>query len=107
MSKIFCFDIDNTICFTRGNDYEDSKPWKKMVEAINELHKAGNTIKIFTARGSHSGKDWKDFTKKQLDSWGLRYDELIFGKPHADVYIDDKSIDDFMFESLFSEGIYD
>ena len=33
-----------------------------------------------------------DITKKQLDSWGAKYNELILGKPSADFYIDDKNI---------------
>ena len=32
------------------------------------------------------------FTKKQLDSWGLKYHKLILGKPSYDVLIDDKSL---------------
>jgi len=107
MSKIFCFDIDNTICKTDGGDYINSKPHDSMIRMINKLYDKGNTIKIFTARGSKSGLDWKDFTEKQLGSWGLKYHELILGKPHADIYIDDKSITDFLFQVLFGEGSYD
>ncbi len=38
-----------------------------------------------------------DLTKQQLDDWGCKYNELIMGKPHADLFIDDKGIncDDF------------
>ena len=32
------------------------------------------------------------FTKKQLKKWGLSYDELIFGKPSYDIFIDDKNL---------------
>ena len=31
-------------------------------------------------------------TYKQLKNWGLKFDELYFGKPSADFYIDDKSL---------------
>ena len=39
----------------------------------------------------------KPLTKMQLDIWGCKYHELIMGKPHADLFIDDKGIncDDF------------
>jgi hypothetical protein len=47
---------------------------------------------FFTARGSVSGIDWGSFTKKQLAKWKVKYDELIFGKPSADCYIDDKGV---------------
>jgi hypothetical protein len=39
-----------------------------------------------------TGIDWREFTEKQLKSWGVKYHELIFGKPVADVFIDDKAI---------------
>ena len=32
----------------------------------------------------------RDLTEKQLEKWGVKYHELLFGKPHADVFIDDK-----------------
>ena len=28
-----------------------------------------------------------------MQRWGLKYHELIFGKPNADYYIDDKMLD--------------
>ena len=33
-------------------------------------------------------------TKKQLKSWGLNYNKLIFGKPSFDLIVDDKAIFD-------------
>ena len=32
------------------------------------------------------------FTSRQLKSWNVMYDELIFGKPSFDLLIDDKSL---------------
>ena len=31
-------------------------------------------------------------TKQQLEKWGVKYDELKFGKPFYDLFIDDKNI---------------
>ena len=46
-----------------------------------------------SARGSVSGIDWYEDTKKQLDGWGINYHELIMNKkPHADLFVDDKAI---------------
>lgn len=89
---IYCFDIDGTICRTEETDYLTSVPYRDTINIINNLYSKGDYIKIYTARGSHSGKDWKDFTKRQLDKWGVKYHELIMGKPHADLYIDDRSM---------------
>lgn len=89
---IYCFDIDGTICDTEGSNYESSVPLVDVIKKINALFDAGHTIKIFTARGATSGKDWRKFTEDHLASWGLRYHELIMGKPHADIFIDDHGI---------------
>ena len=47
-----------------------------------------------TARGSGSKVDWRDFTEKQLNKFGIPYDQLIVGlKPGGvDVFVDDKAI---------------
>lgn len=95
MNKIYCFDIDNTICITEGTDYENSKPIKERIEFINALKDEGNKIIFFTARGFVSKIDFFELTKSQLDNWGLKYDKLYMGKPDADYYIDDKNYDVF------------
>ena len=90
---IYCFDIDGTICDTPGNDYPSAEPFRDVICKINELYEAGHTIKMFTARGSVSGKDWTEFTIKQLKNWGVSYHELIMNKkPHYDILVDDKAI---------------
>ena len=32
-----------------------------------------------------------DFTKKQIENWGVKYHKLLLGKPSYDIIIDDKS----------------
>ncbi|MBF0193596.1 MAG: NAD-dependent epimerase/dehydratase family protein [Magnetococcales bacterium] len=91
--KTFVCDIDGVVArLTAGNDYNKSSPNKKMIAAINALYDAGHRIIMFTARGTVTGISWKDVTQKQLQSWGLRYHELHFGKPAADYYVDDRMI---------------
>ena len=46
--KIFCFDVDNTICITKGKQYSSSKPIKEAITLINKLYSQGHIIKIFT-----------------------------------------------------------
>lgn len=89
---IYCFDIDGVLCDDMLGDYDKSKPRKEIINRINQLYDEKHTIKIFTGRGSKTGIDWKEFTENQLKSWGLNYHELIFGKPVADIFIDDKAI---------------
>jgi len=95
---IFCFDIDNTFCKTKGNYYEKSKPTYSAIKTINKLYENGHTIKIFTARymgrNNDNIRDKKKIylkIKKQIDSWGLKFHKLFISKPSADIYIDDKS----------------
>lgn len=90
---IYCFDVDNTLCTTDGNNYGDSVPDKEMIGLVNRLYDEGNYIKIFTARGAVSGVDHTTLTDKQLRGWGLKFHELIMNKkPHFDLLVDDKCI---------------
>ena len=100
IKKTICFDLDNTICKTKKNCYKKSIPFKKKIFLINLLYDKGYEIKIFTSRfmgrSLENPKQAKKlgylFTKKPLNNWGLKYHELIFGKPSYDYFIDDKSI---------------
>ena len=54
----YCFDLDLTLCFTKGTDYENAIPIVNRIEKVNRLYEAGHIIKIYTARGSKSGLDF-------------------------------------------------
>jgi uncharacterized HAD superfamily protein len=95
----YCFDIDGTICVTPGTDYRHSVPITERIAQINLLFEQGHTVIFFTARGSTTGLDWKELTESQLALWGVKYHELIMGKPSADLYIDDKGRNDVDFFS--------
>jgi hypothetical protein len=99
---IYCFDLDNTICITIHNRYEEALPIKERIQIINELYDQGHTIIIETARGCVSGKNWWYFTNEQLKSWGVKYHTLRTGvKWGADFFIDDKAIND---KDFFKDG---
>tara|TARA_Y100000768_G_C23914683_1_gene651772 strand:- start:2 stop:361 length:360 start_codon:yes stop_codon:yes gene_type:complete len=98
--KTICFDIDNTICNTKGSDYKKSKPILKNIKFINYLYQKGFKIKIFTARYMGRNNDNQNKAKKmakkitlqQLKKWNLKYHRIYFGKPSSDLYIDDKNL---------------
>jgi carbamoyl-phosphate synthase large subunit len=90
-NKIYCIDIDGTLC-TEMCEYKDAKPIVKVIKKINDLYDNNNKIILFTARGYTSKKDWRELTEKQLKEWNVKYHELIFEKPFADYYIDNKAI---------------
>ena len=102
----YCFDIDGTICTSvKGRNYEDAEPFKDRIDIVNQLYAQGNEITYFTARAMGRFKDLphefaqkeaglalRELTQQQLLKWGCRYHQLIMGKPHADVFVDDKGI---------------
>lgn len=88
---IYCFDIDGTLCTKTDGRYEDAKPFLERIAVVNQLHAEGHVIKLFTARGSTTGINWRELTERQMADWGVAYHELIMGKPEADVFIDDKA----------------
>lgn len=86
-------DIDGTICTkpSKESSYEECQPLLERIQKANKLYEEGNTITYWTARGSRTGKDFQELTRKQLTEWGCKYHNLVFGKPPYDLYIDDKS----------------
>lgn len=95
---IYCFDLDGTLCTNTEGDYESASPFFYRIDVVNKLYDDGHTIVIETARGSSTGIDWNEVTKKQLESWGVKYHKLRVGiKIHADIFIDDKSVSDINF----------
>jgi glycerol-3-phosphate cytidylyltransferase len=110
----WCFDLDNTLCHTNGNDYSSSTPDYDMIEKVNYLYDMGNEIIIFTARGMTTCKGdhhlvynkFYEITKSQLDKWGIKYHRITLAKPSFDFFIDDKNklIQDFKKEILPKRG---
>ena len=94
---IIYVDIDETICEhpntnpSLARDYTKAIPFEKNIKKINKLYEEGNTIIYWTARGSTTGLDWSDLTKKQLKEWGAFFHELKMRKPHYDLFICDKT----------------
>jgi hypothetical protein len=104
----YVVDIDGTICSNTFGKYADAIPNIERINKINSLYDDGHTILYVTARGmGRSNNNIYDayselylFTQNQLNNWGCKYHKIIFGKPSADVYIDDKGIND---EDFFRE----
>ena len=88
----YCFDVDGTLCTNTYGEYEKAEPLAEMISQINALRAHGHRIILFTARGTTTGINWRQTTERQLEVWGVSYDELLFGKPQADIYIDDRGM---------------
>ena len=95
-------DLDGTICTIKKRDqsYADVTLIPGAKERLKEMRKQGHYIIIQSARNmatcdSNVGKVMKNIGKITLE-WlernGIEYDEIYFGKPNAEVYIDDRAI---------------
>jgi len=105
--KTIAFDLDDVICY-RSDQYENLGPTKydfckpnyDVIEIVNQLYDEGNFIVIYTARGMSQFKGnvpliYSELyvkTMSQLNEWKVKYNQLIMGKIHYDVLIDDKAL---------------
>jgi len=97
-----CIDLDGVICQLRkpGQTYEGLQPVPGAVEKLRELKSAGHYIIICTARHMKTCEGnvgqviarQGSVTIGWLERHSIPYDELHFGKPHAQVYIDDNAV---------------
>ena len=104
-NKRYCFDFDNTlVTFPQvKDDYTTVKPIEKNIKFLKYLKQFGNTIIIYTARRmkTHNGNigkinaDIGKITFETLEKFDIPYDEIYFGKPYADIYIDDLGLNCF------------
>lgn len=98
----FCFDLDNTLVTypQTAGDYSTVLPIQKNIQFLKNLKSKGHYIIIYTARRmkTHGGNvskvisDIGRVTFDTLDKYDIPYDEIHFGKPYADYYIDDLAI---------------
>ncbi len=105
-----CLDIDGTLCEVRahGDDYADVRPLPQAAERIRSLRAAGHYVILATARHMQTCNSNVGMVvarqAQTLIAWlnrhGIEYDELWFGKPHADLYVDDKA---FAFSGNWNE----
>lgn len=81
-------DMDGTIC-SEERTYSRclAKPKENAKETINSLYEQGHTIIIYSAR------TWVEYemTVDWLRRYGIKYHQLIMGKPIGDVWIDDRA----------------
>lgn len=95
-----CFDIDGVLCGQVERDYQDAQPNLEMIALVNRLYERGNRIVLHTSRFMGRAKGdreeveriGREFTEQQLAGWGVRYHELVMGKPRYDFVIDDRSV---------------
>jgi capsule biosynthesis phosphatase len=109
-----CIDLDGVICRLRkpGEAYDNLEPMPGAVEKLRQLKAAGHYIIICTARHMKTcegnvGMVMARLGKTTLD-WlsrhGIEYDEIHFGKPHAQVYLDDNAVRFESWQDIAGDG---
>ena len=96
-----CIDLDGVICNLKkeGEQYEDLLPVANAPEYTRALKSAGHYIIIYTARHMKTcqgnvgmvGARISLITLRWLEKYEVSFDEIYFGKPYADIYIDDNA----------------
>jgi capsule biosynthesis phosphatase len=109
-----CIDLDGVICQLKkeGETYENLLPVDGAPESLKELKDAGHYIIINTARHMKTCQGNLGLvtarislvTLNWLEKYQIPYDEIYFGKPHADVYIDDNAYRFTSWDEISSNG---
>ncbi len=109
-----CFDLDGVICQLRGpgQSYAELLPVPGAVEKLRELKAAGHYVIIATARHMKTceGNVGRVLAKQGavtldwLRRHGIEYDEIHFGKPHAQVYVDDNALRFSSWDAISGDG---
>lgn len=109
-----CIDLDGVICRLRepGQQYADLDPVPGAIEKLRQLKAAGHYIILYTARhmktcGGNVGMvvaRQGPATLEWLKRHRVEYDEIHFGKPHAQVYIDDNALRFESWEAITGDG---
>ena len=98
--KVIMIDIDGTICKQDrdpsipddGYTFRVSEPFTQRIEYFNSLYDEGHYLHYWTARGCWKGNDTLSETREQLNSWGVKYNDVAVFKPFYDIWIDDKAV---------------
>ena len=101
-----CFDLDNTLVSYPKvkDDYSTVEPIQKNIDYLKYLKSFGNIIIIHTSRKMKTHqenigtlmKNIGFITFETLEKFDIPYDEIYFGKPEANIYIDDCGYNSFI-----------
>jgi len=99
---VILIDIDGTICTEeRPFDRPLAQPLPGALESVSRFVQDGHTVVLWTARG------WDQYrvTKTWLDEHHFQYDQLLMGKPIANLIIDDRARHFTGWDKNYLEGL--
>ena len=104
-NRTIAFDLDDVLCYRtseegRVSKYHSCVPIEGMIRIVNRCYDEGYTIVIYTARGMTGFRgnvidieaNLYELTHNQLIDWGVKFHQLVMGKIHYDLLIDDKAV---------------
>lgn len=109
-------DLDGTLCEPQLiykdtlRRYGLATPIEPVIATLRRAKEQGAYVIVYTARRmvTHKGdvakviEDVGPLTEEWLQENNVPYDELVFGKPYGDYYVDDKATSILDFLSTFS-----
>ncbi len=110
MRKIFIIDIDGCICEHVDNEHPElmsnAQPYPDSITKINQWYDQGHFICFFTART----EEHRETTLTWLQKHGVKYHQLILGKPRRREgdeyhYIDDTPIRATRYKGVFGDMV--
>ena len=109
-----CIDLDGVICQLKkeGQTYDMLLPVAGAPEKLQALKAAGHYIIINTARHMKTCQGNLGMVQAKiamitftwLDKYKIPYDEVYFGKPHAEIYIDDNAFRFNSWDDIAGDG---
>jgi capsule biosynthesis phosphatase len=109
-----CIDLDGVVANLKapGQTYADVLPVDGAVARMRDLRANGHRIILYTARHMQTCQGNVGMvvarigatTLEWLARHGVPYDEIHFGKPYADVYIDDNALRFQSWDSIAADG---
>ena len=115
-SKVIAFDLDDVLCYRPSHinllgpeKYLSCLPIQSNIDLVNNLYLRGFVIIIYTARGmtffngdvSRIYSELYNLTFNQLTHWSIKFTQLVMGKIHYDLFIDDKAMNSKFFNLDF------
>lgn len=86
-AAILAIDLDGTVC-TINSDYSQCEPLPGSLDALKTLQARGFSIYLHTGRHINNAR----VTQAWLDRFEVPHDLVVFGKPPARIYLDDRGM---------------
>ena len=90
----YYFGIDNVICTTENDNYNEAIPLKERIEKINNLFDEGDEIYYISSRESEGENGVKNtlLTHTQFEEWKCKYTKIYLTNSIEGTYVDNRNM---------------